>query len=465
VESAELIAILQEVRDRVRARHPESAAGVDLPLPDLNPLLRARDAAMGKAAAIGSVNPRPGGILNSIIQAWKSTLARVLDWHVREQIVFNRKTVAALDAAIEAFAQSNRTIAAMGAAIDAMGARLAAAEKTQKEVEDLRLHWAQWRQGWEERLAQNEIQFLRSVADLQAAYTHRADLMDANYRDTARGQHADFTAALARTNLEIQQRVAADFERLRLEYDRLIHSELRLIRQRLAQVGGTPSTPQIPAPAETAAAPQLDYTRFAERFRGTEQEVKAGQRSYLPYFEGRGSVLDIGCGRGEFLETMRDAGIPAVGIDLSEEAVAACKAKGLDAHAADLFEYLTAVPESSLDGIFCSQVVEHIPAARLPEMITLCASRLSLNGVIALETPNPECLAIFATYFYLDPTHVRPVPAQLLRFYLEEAGMAILEVKKLSPAVESMPSVAELPEEFRNAFFGGLDYAVIAKKW
>ena len=119
-------------------------------------------------------------------------------------------------------------------------------------------------------------------------------------------------------------------------------------------------------------------------------------------------MLDIGCGRGEFLEMMRDAGVPAKGIDLSEESVATCRHKGLDAEVADLFVYLENLPEASLDGIFCSQVVEHLPPERLPEMIRLCASRLQRNGVIAIETPNPECLAIFATHFYLDPTHQRP---------------------------------------------------------
>lgn len=208
----------------------------------------------------------------------------------------------------------------------------------------------------------------------------------------------------------------------------------------------------------------FDYGRFAERFRGTEEYVKAGQAFYEPYFRGRTNVLDLGCGRGEFLELMRSIGVPAKGIDLGAESIALCRSKGLDAEEADIFEYLGKLPEASLDGIFCSQVVEHIPVERLPEMIKLAASRLQRNGVIAIETPNPECLAIFATHFYLDPTHQRPVPHPLLSFYLEEFGVGNIEVRRLSPAVESMPSLRSLPEDFREAFFGGLDYAVIGKK-
>ena len=138
--------------------------------------------------------------------------------------------------------------------------------------------------------------------------------------------------------------------------------------------------------------------------------------------------------------------------------------QGLDAELADAFPYLAALPEASLDGIFCSQVVEHLPPERLPELIRLCATRLAPGGVIAIETPNPECLAIFATHFYLDPTHTRPVPHPLLIFYLEEFGVGNIEVRRLSPAKESMPALNSLPEDFRDAFFGSLDYAVIGRK-
>ena len=97
-------------------------------------------------------------------------------------------------------------------------------------------------------------------------------------------------------------------------------------------------------------------------------------------------------------------------------------------------------------------------------MIRAAAAKLRPNGVLAIETPNPECLATFAMHFYLDPTHVRPVPAGLLAFYLEEAGMGGIEVHRLSPAAEDAPALAALPDDFREAFFGGLDYAIVARK-
>jgi len=279
-------------------------------------------------------------------------------------------------------------------------------------------------------------------------------------------QHSDYLGALDRTNLDIQKRFGSDVARVREEYERMIHSELRLIRLR---AGAPSATSAIPSPAVPPAAqspatpPAMDYSRFAERFRGTEEEIRRNMDFYRPVFANCDNVLDIGCGRGEFLETMRDAGVHARGIDLSPESVTQCRDKGLEAEVADLFAFLGAQPDGEFDGIMSSQVVEHLPPDRLPEMIRLCAAKLRRGGILALETPNPECLAIFATYFYLDPTHTRPMPHQYLQFCMEEAGMSGFEIHRLAPAIDTMPELASLPADFRERFFGGLDYAIIGR--
>jgi hypothetical protein len=190
-------------------------------------LVHARDSALGKVAAIGTVNPRPGGLGNSLVQAWKQLVARVLDWHVREQVEFNRQVLSCVDAAIEAFNEDNRALVDLGSRIAAAQENLRAAQESLgqdiqaaqeglgrdiqaaqerlgrdikaaqeglgqqirmveeslgPELADIRKHWAEWRAGWEHKLAQNEIQFLRGVADLQGAFQHRVTLMDTSFR-------------------------------------------------------------------------------------------------------------------------------------------------------------------------------------------------------------------------------------------------------------------------------------------
>ncbi len=477
----ELTAVIREVRERVRARYPEGPAGLEgVGAPDLTPLIRARDAAEAKVAAIGTVNPRPPGLKNSIVQFVKKTIARALDWHIREQVEFNRATMACVQAAIEALAESGRAMVAMAShhqalreemhshvralreemlgTYEQLRSDMASLYREAQELKDIRDHWAQWRVGFEDRRDASEIHLLRTVSELQGAFQHRVTLLDQNFRELARQQHASFTEALERNTLDVQKRLWRDLEEIRGQYEKIIHHELKLIRQKSA-VAPAP-TPAQPLPRAPIA---IDWFRFADVFRGSEERIRERQKMYVAKFQGAAEILDLGCGRGEFLEVAHDAGIPARGIDQSEESVAICRAKNLNAQRADLFEFLDSQPNASIGGVYCSQVVEHLPPERLPDLINLLAKKMSRGALLAIETPNPECLAIFATHFYLDPTHTRPAPPALLRFYMEEAGFVNLEIERLSLAIETMPTLAELPAEFRESFFGGLDYVIFGR--
>jgi 2-polyprenyl-3-methyl-5-hydroxy-6-metoxy-1,4-benzoquinol methylase len=451
----ELAAVIAEIRQRVRARNPNGAAS-NVPLPDLTALLHARDAAEAKVASIGTVNPRRGGLKNSIIQRVKRLVARALDWHVREQVEFNRSVMACVQSTVEALNEYKHALSI-----------LAGSREQGLELSDLRNHWVEWRAGWEQKLTHTEIQFLRSVSELQAAFQHRVTLMDANYREQVKAQHADFERAMERQHAgfertleETQQRFWEQVVRARAEYERLIHSELRLVRQK-ASLGR--AVEQVAQSAPPAFA-NVDWLKFAEKFRGSEDDIRARQRMYAARFRERAPVLDLGCGRGEMLQVFRDASIAARGIDSNDDSIALCQANGLDAEKADLFAYLSALPDASLGGVICCQVAEHLPQARLPEMIRLVHAKLRAGGLLAIETPNPECLAIFATHFYIDPTHRHPIPPALASFYLEEAGFGLIEIERLSPAIDSMPSLGGLPEAFRQDFFGSLDYAAFGIK-
>ena len=453
----ELTAAIQEIRDRVRARHPNGNAPGGVPLANLIPLVHARDAAEGKVASIGTVNPRPPGLKNSVIQWAKGLVARALDWHVREQVEFNRAVMNCVQAAMEALNETNR-------AISTLTGKLEPLQQETSELKDIRSHWAEWRREWERRLASNEAHFLRSVSELQASWQHRVTLLDETHREQMKSLHTNFQAALDRSATEIQQKLWADMDRIRSEYESIIHAELRLLRQKASM--GQPHSAQGPIQhSEPAAAlDQIDWLKFAEKFRGAEEYVKEHQRMYAQHFAGASEVLDIGCGRGELLQVLQEAGVSARGIDLNEDCLALCRAKNLQVEKADLFEHLMQLPENSLGGIVCAQVVEHLPPERLPDLVRLAQSKLKRGALLAMETPNPECLAIFATHFYLDPTHTRPIPPALMEFYFEEAGLGRIEAIRLYPAVETMPSLRELPDDFRKQFFGSLDYVVFGRK-
>jgi len=470
VDDDELTAAIRAVRERVRARHPEGSLGLNgVAAPDLTPLLHARDAAEAKVAAIGTVNPRPRGLKNSIIQFFKKAVARALDWHVREQIEFNRGAIQCVQATLDALADNSRALAALVAQHNAFRQEMQAWAAEAQELKDIRRHWAEWRVGFEERRSASEIHMLRTISELQHAFQHRATILDQNVRETLRQQHNAFESALERNTLDVQKRLWADLEQIRGQYEKLIHAELKLIRQK-ADAGAFAPTSSLGPARSAASAPvapphiAIDWLRFGEAFRGSQERIREHQKRYVARFAGASEVLDAGCGRGEFLEAARDAGLRARGIDQSAECVAMCRSKGLDAERAELFEYLDSLPEASLGGVYCSQVVEHLPPERLPDLINLLARKLNRGALVAIETPNPECLAIFATHFYLDPTHTRPVPAALLRFYLEEAGFVNIEVERLAPAVESIPALAELPAGVRETLFGGLDYAIFGRR-
>jgi 2-polyprenyl-3-methyl-5-hydroxy-6-metoxy-1,4-benzoquinol methylase len=489
VKIAELKALVEGIRERVRSQYPTTAVEIDsggaepirVPVADLMPIVHARDAAQAKMASIGSVNPRAGGLLNGFAQKGKRLIARSLNWMVRDQIVFNRGALACVEATVESLNDLNRAVQSLGSQIDARLKqdrhdtlmRTAALETRQQELTShlgqvagqgnrAQAEWLERDAARRSDLAQRDAAIellkgdLRRVMDQYEARTLAqersfADLTKAQHREFSqliRTQHAEFSRSMEHSAQAMQGQVDQDLLAIKLDLERLIHNELRTVRQR-----GIAAT-ALPAP--------MDYQHFSNRFRGSEEHVLENQRFYAGRFQGE--VLDIGCGHGEFLEVMRDCGVSAKGIDQSDESIAYCRTKGLDVEKADLFAYVDSLADCSLDGIFSSQVVEHLQGELIPRMIGLCAAKLRTGGLIAIETPNPSSLAIFATHFYLDPTHVRPVPSPLLAFYLQEHGFGGIEVVERFPAAEAFPELRELPEAVRNKFFGGMDYVIFARK-
>jgi O-antigen chain-terminating methyltransferase len=225
--------------------------------------------------------------------------------------------------------------------------------------------------------------------------------------------------------------------------------------------------------------PDFDYVGFEERFRGSEEDIKGRLLPYVEYFRRVGSVLDIGCGRGEFLELLREAGLEGKGVDLDLDMVLLCREKGLDVVRADAFSYLESLPDESLHGIFSSQMIEHMDSGQIVHLVRLSHQKLRAYGVLVLETPNPRCLTVFAESFYMDLSHNRLVHPDAARFLLESTGFQNVELKFSAPVQPSMRvpplSAGGLPTEALEEFnrgverlnellYGFQDYAVIGRK-
>ncbi len=142
-----------------------------------------------------------------------------------------------------------------------------------------------------------------------------------------------------------------------------------------------------------------NYFLFENRFRGSREDIKQRQLSSLHFFEGCGCVLDIGCGRGEFLETLRENGIGAKGIDIDSDMVEYCRSFELNVERADAISYLEKQDDNSLDGIFMDQLVEHLDPGYLIRLLALCQRKLKHNSYLVIETVNPLSFVSFVNFY------------------------------------------------------------------
>lgn len=164
-------------------------------------------------------------------------------------------------------------------------------------------------------------------------------------------------------------------------------------------------------------------------FAGSERTVRRIQKPFVEFFRNSAPILDIGCGRGVFLELLAEAQIEAIGIDHSQEALAECREKGLQVCSEDARTYLSAKSES-FGGIFCSHVIEHMGYEDALAFLRLCYRALRPGGRLLLITPNPEDICVISNIFWLDPTHVRPYPKLLLKAMLQATGFQMLLAKQ-----------------------------------
>jgi SAM-dependent methyltransferase len=257
--------------------------------------------------------------------------------------------------------------------------------------------------------------------------------------------------------------------RAREEAQRLLRElEERLVRlERRGGVGANAAAPAVTVAAQPAAAALPDYFAFESRMRGSVDAIRERQRHYVADFKEAAPVLDIGCGRGEFLSLLRDAGVAASGIDADADMVAYARGEGLDVTQADIVQHLEAAEDESLGGIFMAQVVEHLPPAVLVRSLELAVAKLRPGGLLVAETINPLSPLALRHYF-ADLTHAQPLVPETLELLARQAGFASADIRFLNEPAERLaepddPVIAANVRRLNAVLFAPLDYALLAR--
>jgi O-antigen chain-terminating methyltransferase len=317
----------------------------------------------------------------------------------------------------------------------------------------------------------------RDLAAALVRYAQRVEpVMDA--RDDER---------VARAPSRAEQLLEVFEERLRAQVERL--EGLLALRDRVEALGeevhalrgslaaGAPP-PEL-ARAAVLAAEGSVYTAFENRFRGSREEIRARQERDVAVFEGLAPVVDLGCGRGEFLQALRARGLEARGVESNPNVARECREKGLDVVSGDLVAFLRDQGPGSLGGVFAAQVVEHLEPAVLQSLLAEAHRSLRPGGVLLLETVNAASAFAFLEVFIRDLTHERPLHPDTLRFLAAAAGFsdARIELRQPVPAdvrlhlvpggglpPRVLQALNENVERLNALLFAPVDYALIARR-
>ncbi len=270
------------------------------------------------------------------------------------------------------------------------------------------------------------------------------------------------------------------FKKLEQEMVRGLALQHRKIES-LLQPDRSPSSPESIPPPEHSMGSDYAYYLFETKGRGPEEQIRESQSPYIGYFTGHEPVLDIGCGRGEFLELLREHGIAASGIDSNRDMVEICAQKKLAVVHADALTILNATPDNSIGGLFAGQVVEHLPVSQFQQCLQQAHRVLRPGGVLVYETINTASPFALLNYYFRDPTHQTILHPETYRFLTETTGFADVQLQYRSPAAHipelppmppdippslhaTLSSIMEIVTHMHHFIFAPSDIAIIGKK-
>jgi O-antigen chain-terminating methyltransferase len=280
---------------------------------------------------------------------------------------------------------------------------------------------------------------------------------------------------------EVQQRQAAELQGLRTQLEQRIDElvdRLQKFRMDIAQQetrlanfldqSSAPNDQTRPISHERDHLLDSMYFALEDTLRGTPEQVKETVQVYLPVLREAAittDILDVGCGRGEWLEVLRDNGFQARGIDTNRIVLQRCQELSLDVVEAEALTYLGSMPDESLNAVTAFHFAEHLPLDTLVRFLDEAGRTLKPGGLLILETPNPENLLVGSCNFYLDPTHQNPIPIPTLKLLVEARGFRCQEVMKLHPVASAKIEVKDqLTSHLNHYLYGPMNYAVVARK-
>ncbi len=267
--------------------------------------------------------------------------------------------------------------------------------------------------------------------------------------------------------LAIQQNEHYLISRMQL-LERRVREQALTIAQWQAQEPGA-NAQAFPARVEEPGMPAELYLEFEANFRGSKEMIRERLKANLVYFRENAAlfsdpVLDLGCGRGEWLQLLKEENIPAIGVDFNTAMIQCCTDAGLEAYVGDALQYLAALPANSLGGLTAFHIIEHLPLDVFIRLIDEARRVVRPGGVVLFETPNPENLIVGACNFYIDPTHRNPLPPALVAFLLKARGFERVEIDRRHPGDPALLLKGDdeaITGPLNRLLFGAQDYAAI----
>jgi SAM-dependent methyltransferase len=240
----------------------------------------------------------------------------------------------------------------------------------------------------------------------------------------------------------------------------------------LSRAGASQRTESLKSspPPELSLLLDTFYVALENRFRGDVADIGQRQSVYLPDIEqalnklDNKMVLDLGCGRGEWLSLLRSHGIEGLGVDTNEGQLAAARENGLAVYNEDGLQFLRSQSEGRFAAVTAFHIFEHLPFAVLAEWLLEIRRVLCPGGILIAETPNPENLIVGANTFHLDPTHTRPLPSGILAILSETVGLAVKQIRPLHPHGDLAAALKDLPERTAYLLYGYQDYGLIVER-